>query len=188
MKTLLVLRHAKSGWEEPNLPDHDRTLTDRGRRDAAAVGELLLTPGMMPDLIVSSTAKRTRKTVQLATRDLPTTLPSLFHPHLYESSAADYLRVLAGYADGSAAGLFPSPARVMVVGHNPLVEDLIQTLTDRRVEMPTAGLAVVALSIGSWSEIAPNGPWRNDPKPIGRLARFWTPDEGDAKLPQPTDA
>ena len=60
MKTLLILRHAKSGWDVPNIADHDRPLTERGKKDAKRIGQLLLERGLVPDQMISSTAKRAR--------------------------------------------------------------------------------------------------------------------------------
>ena len=65
MKTLLILRHAKSDWETPDVADHDRPLNGRGKRDAPRMGRLLRDENLVPDLIISSTAKRARKTAKL---------------------------------------------------------------------------------------------------------------------------
>ena len=64
MKTLLLLRHAKSSWKHPELADHDRPLNKRGKRDAPSIGQLVSDKGLVPDLIMSSTAKRARKTAR----------------------------------------------------------------------------------------------------------------------------
>ncbi|MFB3041695.1 MAG: histidine phosphatase family protein, partial [Candidatus Poribacteria bacterium] len=68
MKTLLILRHAKSSWEHPELTDHDRPLNKRGKRDAPRMGKLLRVQGLVPDLIMSSTAKRARSTAKTVAR------------------------------------------------------------------------------------------------------------------------
>jgi phosphohistidine phosphatase len=161
MKTLLVLRHAKSSWEDPGLKDHDRPLNPRGVHDAPRMGRLLVEEGLVPGRILSSTANRARSTAELAAgvmEDRPEIEESR---ELYLASPQEYLEVVAELG-GDADPL-------LLVGHNPGITALVTVLTDVCEEMPTAALAAIELDIDDWEEI------RGDGK--GRLVGFWRPKE-----------
>lgn len=161
MKTLLILRHAKSSWSDASLSDHDRPLNKRGKRDAPKIGNLLRENELAPDLIVSSSARRALKTAEavaaacefdgqiIATRDL-------YHadPESYFSA----LRQLGGQNDV-----------VMVVGHNPGIEELLEGLTGEWARMPTAALAEVKIDARDWSGMSV--------ETSGDLANLWLPRE-----------
>lgn len=159
MKTLLVLRHAKSSWDDPNLRDHDRPLNPRGVRDAPRMGRLLVEEDLVPDLVLSSTAVRAVATAELALGVMENAPKIETTRDLYHASPDTYLEVLAARADRAA--------RPMVVGHNPGITALVTRLTGICEEMPTAALAAVELDIGSWDEI-PSATG-------GRLVGFWRP-------------
>jgi phosphohistidine phosphatase len=146
MKTLLILRHAKSDWDEPEVADHDRPLTARGKRDAPNVGRWLRAEDLVPDLIISSTAKRARKTARLAADASGYEGEIRLEAELYEAGAETYVEVLQTVPE-------PCP-RVMVVGHNPGLEELVQALTGELQSMPTAGLAQITLPIATWKEMS----------------------------------
>ena len=86
MKTLFLLRHAKSSWKEAELSDFDRPLNERGRRAAPFMGRLLRERGFAPELIISSTAKRARKTARLLTEGAQYEVPVIFDDRIYEAS------------------------------------------------------------------------------------------------------
>ena len=144
MKTLLVLRHAKSSWKEPGLTDHERPLNKRGRRDAPRMGALLRDKNLIPDLIFCSTALRARETAELVA--VHSGYPGEIHyeTDLYMASPEVYLRNLLALGDDLQ--------RVMVIGHNPGVEVLVSLLTGQNETMPTAALAVLELPIQTWLE------------------------------------
>ena len=158
MKTLLVQRHAKSSWKHPELSDHDRPLNKRGKRDAPRMGRLVAAQGLRPDVIVSSTARRARRTAEEVARHAGCEGAVQLDRRLYLASPDEIVDVVRGVA-GSAR-------RVMVVGHNPGLEDLVARLAGRRETLPTAALAALRLSIRSWTELTAStagdlaGPWR----------------------------
>ena len=159
MKSLILVRHAKSSWAESGTADYDRPLNDRGKRDAPQLGELLAKRGLHPDLIVSSSAKRARKTAKkmLAASGLDVELRLV--DELYLAPPKKYANVLRQLPD--------TVNQVLAVGHNPGLEELVESLTGRQQQMPTAALAVIEIPIDSWSE------FHTDLR--GRLEWFWSP-------------
>ena len=159
MKTLLILRHAKSDWGNSQLSDHDRPLNGRGQYDAPRMGAWLQKQKMVPELIISSTAERAITTAELVAQacefegELRTTKA------LYLAGPPAYIEVLNDVAD--------SYDRVMVVGHNPGMEELVSLLTDKDKPMTTANVAVVELPIVSWGELTIFSD--------GRLKHHWKP-------------
>jgi phosphohistidine phosphatase len=146
MKTLFLLRHAKSSWKEGDIADFDRSLNERGRRAAPFMGRLLKERGFSPRMIISSPAKRARKTAKLVKEAGDYDAEIVFDDRIYEASPNTLLYV-AGEVDDS---LDP----VMIVGHNPGMEGAVRLLTGRTEPMPTAAVAVIDLSIDSWKQIA----------------------------------
>ena len=161
MKTLLILRHAKSSWNDPALNDHERPLNSRGRRDAPRMGQLLRQTSLLPDLILCSTALRARETVKAIIE------PSGFQGDVLDSSDF-YLAEPYTWIDslGQVDDIY---GRVMIVGHNPGLESLLQQLTSQFEEIPTATLACIELPIGSWQELSQ--------QTNGTLAHLWRPKE-----------
>jgi phosphohistidine phosphatase len=160
-RSLLFLRHAKSSWKDADLEDHDRPLNRRGRRDAPRVGRLLREQGLLPEVVLCSTATRARHTVELALAAAEWSCELHFHPALY-----------AAPPDGILAVVRELPARVgraLVVGHNPGLEELVRELTGEEVLLPTAALCRLECDCETWSVLGP-----------GRrvtLARLWKPSE-----------
>ena len=159
MRTLLVLRHAKSDWSESGLDDHDRPLNHRGEREAPWVGELLRRQRMVPDLIISSDAVRARMTAKAVARAAGCTGEIRLDPSLYLATPDDILSAVNRAED--TAGI------VMVVGHNPGLEGLISQLTGQPALLPTATLAKILLSIDRWRDL--------DHSVTGSLADVWRP-------------
>src|SRR5262245_55947671 len=158
MKTLLVLRHAKSSWDDPARDDHKRQLNKRGRRDAPRMGELGREYGLIPDLVISSDAVRARLTAEAMAEAARYAGDVLLDQHLYLASPADILSLLRTVQE--------SADTVMIVGHNPGFEELVEQLTGDRVDMPTAALAQIVLPIDQWRDLKPStrgtimGHWR----------------------------
>ena len=136
------MRHAKAETGE-GLRDEERALTPRGRRAAERVGELLA--DRLPDRVLSSTALRTRETVAALKKGGAYFGPIEFLQELYLAEPAGYLRAVARHG-GDAA-------RVLVVGHNPGLEDLVARLSGERVTLPTAALAECTLELENWSDL-----------------------------------
>lgn len=167
MKTIILLRHAKSSWGDSSVEDFDRSLNQRGERAATLVGQFLRHEGLHPDLILCSAARRTRETlvrVQGAMLDDATTL---IERELYLASANTLLERLRKVSDESE--------RVLIIGHNPGLEDLAALLVEPKgspfeeklaLKYPTAGLAVLTFDIGRWHDLK---------KKSGHLDLFATP-------------
>jgi phosphohistidine phosphatase len=161
MKTLLLLRHAKSDWSNPQVADHDRPLNKRGKRDAPRMGRLLQDEKLLPDLILTSTAKRTRQTVQAMVEAGSYTGKVKARQALYLAGPEAYIEVLRGVPD--------KYRRVMVVGHNPGLEELVEHLTGTATILPTAALAQVSLPITQWRALGE--------ETKGKLKGVWRPRE-----------
>jgi phosphohistidine phosphatase len=161
MLELLVLRHAKSSWGDPGQADHDRPLNGRGKADAPRMGALLAAEDTVPDLIISSTAKRARQTAKLVAEASGYDGRPVLTDRLYHADVEDCLAVLHSLA-GAAE-------RVMIVGHNPGLSELVEDLCEAGEVLPTAALAHIALPIQAWSELDEHTP--------GRLLSLWRPRE-----------
>ena len=161
MKTLLLLRHAKSSWKQPGLHDHDRPLNKRGKKEAPEVGAYLKEHDLVPDLILSSTARRAHDTAQAVVEESGFSGQIDLYQDLYLSDTACYLDILCCLPDDSS--------RVLVVGHNPDLEELLTLLTDATDHLTTAALAQVDLPITSWQEL--------NEATDGRLKLLWVPRE-----------
>ena len=145
MKTLFILRHAKSSWENADLSDFDRPLNKRGLETAPFMGDLMKKNQFQPALILSSPAKRAEQTATLVKEAAKIDGKIQFDERIYEASPARLLEVISEQAEKSES--------VMLVGHNPGLEGLMKILTGESQPMPTAALAVVDLETDKWSEI-----------------------------------
>ena len=161
MKTLLVLRHAKSSWNDPALDDHERPLNDRGRRDGPRMGELVREYGLMPDIVISSDAVRARLTAEAVAEAACYAGEIRLDPHLYLACPADILSLLPTVRENAET--------VMIVGHNPGLEKLVEQLTGERQDLPTAALAQIGLPIDRWRDLRLST--------RGRLVGLWRPEE-----------
>ena len=145
MKTILILRHAKSSWKHPELSDFQRPLNKRGKRDAPRMGRLLREEGIVPDLILSSTAERALKTADLAADACGIEEAVIAVDAFYHAGPGTYYRVISQTSDVYS--------KVMVVGHNPGAEDFFEELVGFWERLPTAALAQVELPINHWKEL-----------------------------------
>ncbi len=161
MKTLLIMRHAKSSWKDDTLPDHDRPLNKRGKQDAPRMGKLLQEKGLVPELMISSTARRAQKTAQLVAEESGYEGEIQLERDLYAFEPAAYLEELARIEDHYQI--------VLIVGHNPGLEELLEQFTGEYLHLPTAALAQVNLPVESWSDL--------DEETQGQLANLWRPKE-----------
>jgi len=156
MRTLLLLRHAKSGWGDPTLADFDRPLAPRGRRTAPLMGRWLAATGPLPSLAICSTARRARETWALFVEALGQPVETRFDERLYHASPATILGLVATLSDEAAT--------VILIGHNPGFEDVATEFAGRGTPaearqsltkgFPTAGIAVIESRSASWAEVA----------------------------------
>lgn len=144
MKLLFILRHAKSSWTDTSLSDFERPLNERGLNTAPFMGELLARRSYVPDLIVSSPAKRASQTATLIKEAAGFNSEIRFDERIYEASPQTLRQVISELDD--------SLGTAMLVGHNPGIEGFIRYLTKKIEPMPTAALAVIKLKIDGWSE------------------------------------
>jgi phosphohistidine phosphatase len=160
MKRLVLMRHAKSSWADPDLADHDRPLNGRGRRAATTMGRHLRTEVLVPDLVLCSTAARARET--LTRLDLPDSTDVQIEADLYGADPDEIFDRLRRVSDGVGS--------VLVIAHNPGLEELTGVLTEDEGSLPdrfpTAAVAELRLPIARWSELAPH---------TGALTTFVTP-------------
>jgi phosphohistidine phosphatase len=155
VKTLYLLRHLKSSWDEPGLPDRERPLAPRGRRAGKRVARHLRTEGASPDVVLCSPSVRTRETLKAI-------LPSLGDPaidfpdQLYAASEDELL--------GAVRGVEPGVSSVLVIAHNPGIQDLAIALAGRGDEelrerldekFPTGALAALRFAVETWAEVEP---------------------------------
>ena len=161
MKSLFLLRHAKSSWDHEGLRDFDRPLNNRGLKAAKTMGQYILRQNYHFDLIVCSPAVRTRQTLDQLLPVTKLQVPVEFESRIYEASLADLVAVLHEIDVGVE--------NLMVVGHNPGMENLLDFLTGEKKEVPTAALAVIKLEEG-WKRLAPGK---------GRLDSFVRPKDLD---------
>lgn len=162
MKTLYLLRHAKSSWQEPGLKDFDRTLNARGREAAPLVGRFVREQKLRVDLMLSSPAVRARETAALVKESAALSTELLFDERIYEADAAALLEVVTQSAESAGA--------LMLVGHNPGMEELLTLLTGETRRMQTAALACVALDVEQWGETRAGAgrlEWLARPKEFG---------------------
>lgn len=160
MKTLYILRHAKSSWSDPDLADFDRPLNDRGTKAAPFMGTVMREQGFSPELILSSPAVRARQTAELVIGSAPLPGELRFDERIYEASPQTLRTVISETAADVES--------VMLVGHNPGMEGFVRFLTGDTETMPTAALAVIGLRIDNWADIAAG---------TGRLVRVIRPKE-----------
>ena len=162
MKTLLLLRHAKSSWDEPSLRDFDRPLAGRGKRAAPRIGKALADRGPLPELIVCSPAARTRATIKAVAKAARLEAEVQFDDVVYGASSAELIKLIRRLPGQKNC--------VMVVGHNPGLEDLVERLTGRSERMPTAALACIEFQVGGWDGIEDGKgklAWLLTPKDLG---------------------
>lgn len=171
MKTLALLRHAKSEWDDVSVRDFDRTLNARGERGAALMGQHIHEHGIAFDMVLASPARRVRRTLEIA---LPET-QAKFDERLYLASAASLIDTLA--AKGGEA------STILFAGHNPGLQEMVLELVpphrenalfdQASVKFPTGAFAVFECAIESWGELRSG---------VGTLIHFARPRDLDAQL------
>lgn len=161
MKTLLLMRHAKSSWKDSELADHERPLNKRGRADAPRMGQVLCDRELIPQRILCSSALRARQTAEEVVKTTGFQGEIAYLDRLYMAEADEYLAALRELPD--------TIERVMVIGHNPGLETVLQILSGRIESLPTAVIAHLVLPIRQWAEIST--------ETGGELVEIWRPKE-----------
>ena len=156
MKTVLLLRHAKSDWGEPSLADFDRPLANRGLKDAPRMGKVLQDFNIVPDKIIASPAKRAKQTTELAAKACGYHKSITWAPSFYGGDSEDLIDALKHLPD--------TVERAMLVGHNPTMEETAVALLlnseanlddEYAIRIPTAGLMCLELQIMEWAALEP---------------------------------
>jgi phosphohistidine phosphatase len=170
VKTILLMRHGKSDWEE-DVTDFDRPLTGRGRNDTPYMGRFLLKSGKTPHLIISSPAKRARETAELLAKSCKYKGKIEFNDSLYENSPGEIIRVIQDIDDKIDVA--------MVVGHNPSIEGAVKKLCFREmksiengIKFPTSAIVCLEVETESCSELYPGNctmAWFVTPKLVREL-------------------
>jgi phosphohistidine phosphatase len=147
MKTLLIIRHAKSSWDNFNTPDIERPLNDRGKKDAPVMARRVLKAGIRPDRLISSPARRARHTAELFAREFDVKEKDIvILTELYHAQPADFQQVVAGLDDGDRT--------VALFSHNPGITAFVNTLTSARLDnMPTCSVFAIKSEAPTWSEL-----------------------------------
>lgn len=146
MKTLLLMRHAKSSWKHPELPDAERGLAKRGKKDAPRMGHLLKDKELVPQVILCSSAARARQTAEAVAQACGFKGQADFQESLYLAEPEGYITALHAVPD--------AVERVLVIGHNPGLEGLLQSLCGRVEALPTSTIAFLSLPLVKWAELS----------------------------------
>ncbi len=147
MKYLSLLRHAKSSWKDPACDDFDRPLNKRGRQDAPLIGQRLAMLGEVPEVIISSPAKRARSTAESVAAALPYQSSAIrYEPCIYEAGLGTLVELVSQLDDDWQ--------NVMLVGHNPGLTDLANAFAPCKIgNIVTCGLVKLAFRVDSWRDI-----------------------------------
>ncbi len=172
MKTLILLRHAKSGWDDPVARDFDRPLNPRGQRAAVTMGRHMKSLGLEFDAVIASPAARVVETLEQVGSGYGSDLAPAWDKRIYLASAATLLDLVQALPDAAET--------VLLSGHNPGLEELVLGLVPGgalrhhvEVKFPTAALAEIAFEVESWRDVEPGD---------GELIRFVRPRDLDSSL------
>ena len=157
MKKLIIVRHAKSSWDFPELSDYDRPLNRRGKKNAPEMGKRLASRGILPDMIISSPAKRAAATAKRIAMEIGYSIKDIKkEPLFYHGSMNDIINVVKSSSNKIST--------LMIFGHNPDLTTVTNSLTGSDIyNIPTCGIAEIDFDISAWNEIEKN---------IGTLVNF----------------
>jgi len=169
MKYLMLLRHAKSSWDQPDLDDYDRPLSGRGLTDAPRMGSFIKNTGYKPGIILSSSARRARQTTEAVAQAMKLDHQRIiWSDNLYLSGAREYLKGVNRFPD--------EVEKAIIVGHNPNIEETASILISGEIQnsfrVPTAGLICFESYAQSWKEVGPGTcklKWMMIPKVLRHL-------------------
>ena len=162
MRTLYLLRHAKSSWKDLTVPDFDRPLKDRGRKAAKRIGKYLAAEKLNNPLVVCSPAMRTRETAEIVLKHAHLPVEVRYEERIYEASLRDLVQVVSEIPDDKDVAI--------LIGHNPGFEELLAYFTGEGRRMATCALGKIKFEVESWKDIK---------EEQGTLAWFVTPKELD---------
>ncbi len=161
MKTLILMRHAKSSWKEAGVSDHDRKLNKRGKRDAPRIASLLESNNLRPDVILSSSAVRACETASLVAESSAFSGDIITTSELYMATSYEIMSAIHALHD--------SHVRALVIGHNPGMQQLVGHFIGRDEPFPTAAVACFEMPAATWSLI--------DLDQKAKLVGLWRPRE-----------
>ena len=161
MKTVLLMRHAKSSWKDHKLPDMERPLNKRGKKDAPHMGSLLKDKELVPQKILSSPAVRAKMTAESVVEKSGFKGKIKYLDGFYLAEPSVYADALKNLPD--------DVERVMLIGHNPGMEGLVQILSGQVESLPTGAIAYLVIPVKHWSEI--------DGSTRGEIIQLWRPHE-----------
>ena len=147
MKTLILMRHAKSSWKDHNISDADRPLKKRGKKDTQAMAKIMLEKELVPQKIMASSAKRARRTAEILVEETKANITPEVLDQLYMAEIQVYMDLIKSLPDDLE--------RVMIVGHNPDLECLVQMLSNQIESLPAGAMAVLSMPIKSWKDLSP---------------------------------
>ena len=162
MKTLFLVRHAKSSWSTPGMRDFDRPLNERGMNDAPKMASFLQKSGVTPDLLVSSPAKRALTTARFFAAVFRIKESDIvLNPDIYEAEPTDVLRIISELPETSSTA--------MIFGHNPTFTDIANRFSEDIIEnVPTCGVVCIKSRAEKWNELFEGN---------SRIAASWFPKE-----------
>ncbi|MDY6873086.1 MAG: histidine phosphatase family protein [Chloroflexota bacterium] len=161
MKTLLLMRHAKSSWKDETLSDHERPLKKRGKKDAKLISKVIKKKDLTPELILCSSAVRARETAKILTDALDYDGKVAYSDELYMGEPQDFVTALKNVDN--------KLDKVMIVAHNPGLEAYLQIIDGEIEAVPTGGLGYLVLVLDDWKDISLDT--------MGDLIGFWKPKE-----------
>ena len=159
MKTLLLMRHAKSSWKDEHLSDHERPLKKRGRKDAKNMAKIIQKNDLVPDLILCSPAARAVETVEVIAETLGYKNEIVYSDALYMGEPSDFVEALKT--------VDKHMEKVMIVAHNPGLEAYLQIIDGEIESLPTAALGYLVLGIDKWKDLSF--------ETMGDMIGYWTP-------------
>ncbi len=159
MKQVFLMRHAKSSWKDANIPDHDRPLKKKGEKDVKTMAKMLKHKKHLPDFILCSSAERAKQTAVIFKKASSFEGKLEYNDKLYMAEVPDLIDAIKN-APKSAKS-------IMIIGHNPGLEALLQTLTGKVETLPTSSIAYISIPIEKWSELT------NEVE--GKLKKLWLP-------------
>jgi phosphohistidine phosphatase len=145
MRTLYLLRHAKSSWKEESQLDFERPLAGRGRKACGLIAKLIQSEGIEFDLLLSSSAVRARETIELVRQQAKLRSELRFDERIYEAPVTRLMEIISELENDRKV--------ILLVGHNPGMGELIHALTGEEQGVPTASLAKIKLKVSKWSEV-----------------------------------
>lgn len=159
MKTLFLMRHAKSSWKDDSLADHERPLKKRGKKDIKLIAKVIKKNDLKPDLIITSSAVRAKETAELLAEAIGFKGKIVVSDDLYMGEPSDYMEILTDIKEKFGS--------VLIVGHNPGLEAYLQIIDGEIEALPTAGLGYLMLAVDEWEDITL--------ETMGDLVGFWKP-------------